>query len=39
MQLSLIGQAVGMFTVTNVDDLVLLGLDLGRPDGYQPDTM
>lgn len=33
MQLGLIGQAAGMFAVTNVDDLVLLALFFGQAGG------
>lgn len=33
MQLAVIGQAVGMFAVTNVDDLVLLALYFGQSAG------
>lgn len=35
MRLGLIGQAVGMFAVTNVDDLVILALFFGRATGQR----
>ncbi|OLF10396.1 cadmium resistance transporter [Actinophytocola xanthii] len=35
MELGLVGQAVGMFAVTNVDDLVLLAVFFGRAAGQR----
>ena len=35
MDLALLGQAVGMFAVTNVDDLVVLAVFFGRGSGWR----
>lgn len=36
MQLGLIGQAVGMFAVTNIDDLLVLAVFFGQTRGHRP---
>ncbi|HEY4991358.1 MAG TPA: cadmium resistance transporter, partial [Nakamurella sp.] len=35
MGLGLVGQAVGMFAVTNIDDLLVLALFFGQAAGHQ----
>lgn len=34
MELTLVGQAVGMFAVTNIDDIVILALFFGQAAGH-----
>jgi len=38
VEFGLVGQAVGMFVVTNVDDIVLLALFLGQGAGRRGAT-